>query len=92
MDASASAKVKAVFIALAALATATITLLAVFQVVHWTTSQLALAGTDAGAILALASALSLHLLPRTKREPVALAATFTAAVSATLALGTGFVW
>jgi hypothetical protein len=36
--------------------------------------------------------LTLHLLPTTKREPVAVAATFTAAVSATLALGTGFVW
>jgi hypothetical protein len=80
------------FLALAALATAGITVLTVFDIVHWSKAQTALASTEAGAVVAFLAAVTLHFLPTTKNEPVALAATFTAAISATLALGTGFLW
>ncbi len=86
------AKVKTLFIALAGLATAIIALLTTFQIVHWTASQVTLVSAEAAAVIGLACAVTMHLLPSTKREPVAVAATITAAVSATLALGTGFGW
>lgn len=84
--------IKGLFVALAAVATAVITFLTVFNLVHWTKAQTALVSTEAGALIGLAAALTVHLLPYTKNEPVALAATFTAAASSTLALGTGFKW
>ena len=89
---STPAPVKAVFVALGTLATASITLITTFQLVSWTPGQTALVAAEAAAVIGFVSALTMHLLPSTKKEPVALAATFTAAVSATLALGTGFSW
>ena len=78
--------------ALGPLAVAVIAVLTVFEIVDWSASQTALVTAEAGAIIGFVSALVAHLWPGTKQEPVALAATFTAAISATTALGTGFGW
>ncbi|MDQ6777428.1 MAG: hypothetical protein M3071_14690 [Actinomycetota bacterium] len=78
--------------ALAPLAASVITFLTTFGIVHWSGSQTTLVSTEVGAIIGLLSAAVAHFWPGTKKEPVALAATFTAAVSATIALGTGFAW
>ena len=83
---------KAVFAALAAVATAVISVLTVFEVVDWSAAQTALVTTEAGALLGLTAAVTAHLLPGTKQEPVALAAAITAFLSATIALGSGFDW
>lgn len=83
---------KAVAGALGTLAVAVVTLVTVFNVVHWTAAQTALVTAEVAAVGAFVTALLLHLNPSTSKEPVALAATFTAAVSATLALGCGLDW
>src|SRR5690242_10204592 len=75
---------------LAALATAVIAVLTVFQTVDWTPAQSTLVTTEAGAGLGFLWAVLAHLWPGTQRQPVALAATFTALTSATIALGAGF--
>jgi hypothetical protein len=85
-------QVKAALAALATLAAAIITLLNVFSAVHWTAAQTALVTTEVGAVVGLLSAVVAHLWPGTAKEPVAIAATITALVSATIALGTGFAW
>jgi hypothetical protein len=69
-----------------------ITLLTVFEAVDWSAAQTALVIAEAGAVTGLLTALVAHLTPTTSKEHVALAATFTATVSATLALGSGFDW
>ena len=84
--------VKALLVALGPLAAATIALLAAFSIVTWSASQTTLVATEAGTIIGLASALVAHFWPGTKKEPVALAATITAVIAATIALGTGFDW
>lgn len=78
--------------ALGTLAVAVVTIVTVFNVVHWTAAQTALVTAEVAAVGAFVTALVAHLNPSTSKEPVALAATFTAAVSATLALGCGFAW
>jgi nitrate/nitrite transporter NarK len=60
--------------------------------VDWSAAQTALATAEAGAVAGLVAALVAHFKPGTAKEPVALAATFTATVSATLALGSAFAW
>jgi len=65
---------------------------AVFKVVHWSPAQTALVTAEAAAVVGLTTALIAHLMPGRPKEPVAVAATFTATVSATLALGSGFGW
>ena len=40
----------------------------------------------------VAAAVTAHLWPQTKKQPVAVAGTVTAFVSATLSLGIGFAW
>ncbi|MDA0161294.1 hypothetical protein OM076_13535 [Solirubrobacter ginsenosidimutans] len=69
-----------------------ITLLTVFAVVDWSAAQTALLTAELAAITGFAAALVAHLKPGTAQEHVALAATFTATVSTTLALGTAFDW
>ena len=84
--------VKNLLVALGVLAVAAIAILTSFSIVDWSAAQTALVTAESGAIIGLLSALLAHFWPATSKEPVALAATFTAAVSATLALGTGFAW
>ena len=57
---------------------------------HWTSAQTTLAATEVAAFWALAGAVTAHLWPQTKKQPVAVAGTITAFVSATLSLGIGF--
>jgi hypothetical protein len=78
--------------ALSALAVAVITLVTVFELVHWSAAQTALVTAEVAAVTAFVTALVAHLKPGTKKENVALAATLTATVTATLALGSGFAW
>ena len=63
-----------------------------FNAVHWTSAQTTLVATEVAAFWALASAITAHLWPQTKKQPVAVAGTVTAFVSATLSLGIGFAW
>lgn len=84
--------VKALLVALAPLAAAVITVLTVFSIVNWSAPQTALVTTEALSLIGLLSAVVAHFWRGTAKEPVALAATFTAALSATIALGTGFAW
>ncbi len=86
------ALIKNLLVALGALAVAVIGVLTSFSLVEWSAAQTTLVTAEAGAIIGLVSALLAHFWPSTSKEPVALAATFTAAVSATLALGAGFSW
>jgi hypothetical protein len=62
----------------------------VFKVVDWSAAQTAFVTAKAAATAGLLAALVAHLMPGTSRQPVAFVATFTAKVSATLALGFGF--
>lgn len=88
-----SANPKALLVGgLGSLAVALITIVTVFRVVHWSAAQTALVTAEAAAGAGLITAVVAHLRPGTPKEPVALAATFTATVSATLALGSGFAW
>ncbi|MGZ4232540.1 MAG: hypothetical protein ACXVUE_05160 [Solirubrobacteraceae bacterium] len=87
-----SSNPKAVAGSLGTLAVAIVTIVTVFNVVHWSAAQTALVTAEAAAVGAFITALAAHLKPNTAKEPVALAATLTAAVSATLALGCGFAW
>jgi len=85
-------RVKGVFVALGALATAVIVFVTTLSIVDWSAAQTALVTAEAGAIIGFVSALVAHRWKGTKEEWVALGATLTAAVTATLALGTGFDW
>jgi hypothetical protein len=81
-----------VLAAAGALATAIITLLPALNVVDWSAPQTALVLAEAAAGIAFVTAAAAHLWPGTPHEPVALAASFTALVTATLTVGTGFSW
>ena len=83
---------KAVAGGLGTLAVALITIVTVFKVVDWSAAQTALVTAEAAAVAGFLTALVAHLMPGMSKEPVALAATLTATVSATLALGSGFGW
>ena len=72
--------------------TAVAGLITSFNAVHWTSAQTTLVATEVAAFWALASAITAHLWPQTKKQPVAVAGTVTAFVSATLSLGIGFAW
>jgi phosphatidylserine synthase len=82
--------VKGFLAALGGVAVATITLLATFHVVRWSSTQTGLATAEAAAAVGFLSALAAHFWPGTKKEPVAVGATLTALVAATLALLSGF--
>jgi hypothetical protein len=83
---------RAVLGAVSALAVAVITLVTVFEIVDWTAAQTALVTAEVATVTGFGTAIVAHLRPATAKEHVAIAATFTAAVSATLALGSGFGW
>ncbi len=85
-------KVAALLGGLTVLTGAVIGLMTSFSAVHWTSAQTTLAATEVAAFWALAAAVTAHLWPQTKKQPVALAGTMTAFVSATLSLGIGFAW
>jgi hypothetical protein len=83
---------KAVLAAAGTLALAIITLLTVFTVVEWSAAQTALVTAEVGSLVALGTALVAHFKPSTSKEQVAIAATLTATVAATVALGSSFGW
>lgn len=83
---------KAALAAVGTFALAVITLLTSFTVVEWSATQTALVTAEVAAVVGLSTALIAHLRPDTAKEQVALAATFTATVAATVALGSGFDW
>jgi hypothetical protein len=85
-------KIAALLAGLTALTGAVIGLTTSFNAVHWTSAQTTLVATEAVAFWALAAAVTAHLWPQTKKQPVAVAGTVTAFVSATLSLGIGFAW
>jgi hypothetical protein len=78
--------------AIGILAGAVITLVTVFEIVHWSAGQTAFVTAEVAAVAGFLTAVARHFKPDTKQEHVAVAATFTAMVAATLALGTGFGW
>ena len=85
-------RIAALLTGLTALTGAVIGLMTSFNAVHWTSAQTTLAATEIAAFWALAGAVTAHLWPQTKKQPVAVAGTVTAFVSATLSLGIGFAW
>jgi hypothetical protein len=85
-------KVAAVLAGLAALTAVVFILMTSFNAVYWTSAQLTLVMTEVVVFWTLAAAVIAHLWPQTKEQPVALAGTVTAFVSATLSLGVGFAW
>lgn len=85
-------KIAAVLAGLTVLTGAVIGVMTSFNAVHWTSAQTTLVATEVAAFWALASAVTAHLWPQTKKQPVAVAGTVTAFVSATLSLGIGFAW
>ena len=86
------AKAGALLAALTGLTGAVAGMVTSFEVVHWTPAQTTLVGTEIAAFWAFAAAVAAHLWPQTKKQPVAVAGTVTALVSATVALGIGFTW
>ena len=89
------AKQQAVLVAVGTpggLAAAVIVWMTAFQIVSWTDFQTALVTAEAAAVIGLFGALVGHFWPESSKEPVALAATFTATLAATLALCNGFGW
>jgi len=85
-------KIAALLAGLTALTGAVIGLMTSFNAVHWTSAQTTLVATEVAAFWALVSAVTAHLWPQTKKQPVAVAGTVTAFISGTLALGIGFAW
>ena len=85
-------KIAALLAGLTALTGAVIGLITSFNAVHWTSAQTTLVAAEVAAFWALAGAVTAHLWPQTKKQPVALAGTVTAFVSATLSVGIGFAW
>jgi len=85
-------KIAALLAGLTVLTGAVIGLMTSFNAVHWTSAQTTLVATEVATFWALASAVTAHLWPRTKKQPVAVAGTVTTLVSATLSLGIGFAW
>jgi len=81
-------KITALLAGLTALTGAVIGLITSFNAVHWTSAQTTLVAAEVAAFWALAGALTAHLWPQTKKQPVAVAGTVTAFVSCTLALST----
>jgi hypothetical protein len=85
-------RIAALLTGLTALTGAVIGLMTSFNAVHWTSAETTLVATEAAAFWALAAAVTAHLWPQTKKQPVAVAGTVTAFVSATLSLGIAFAW
>lgn len=87
---SASSHARAVLGALGTLSASAITLVIVFDVVEWTDAQTTLVYAEAGAVVALITALVAHWAKDTPKEPVAIAGALTATVATTLALLSAF--
>lgn len=87
-----SGRAKAVLAALASLTAAVIGILTSFSAVHWSTAETALVVAESAAFWAFVSAVVAHLSPVSNQQPVALAGTFTAVTTATVAVGIGFSW
>ena len=85
-------KIAALLTGLTVLTGAVIGLMTSFNAVHWTSAQTTLVATEVAAFWALACAVTAHLWPQTKQQPVAVAGTVTAFVASTLSLGIGFAW
>ena len=85
-------RIAALLTGLTALTGAVIGLVTSFNAVHWTSAETTLVATEVAAFWALAATVTAHLWPQTKKQPVAVAGTVTAFVSATLSLGIGFAW
>jgi hypothetical protein len=85
-------RIEATLAALAVLTGAVLGMMTSFEIVHWTPAQLTLVGTEATAVWAFAGAMAAHRWRATKEQPVAVAGTVTALVSATVSLGIGFAW
>ena len=85
-------RIAALLTGLTALTGAVIGLMTSFNAVHWTSAETTLVATEVAAFWALAAAVTAHLWPQTKKQPVAVAGTVTAFVSATLSLGIAFAW
>jgi uncharacterized membrane protein YbaN (DUF454 family) len=83
---------KTVITSVGALAAAVIGVLTSLGAVHWSGGQTSLVSAETAAAIAFLSAVVAHIWPDTKKEPVAVAAAFTALVTTTLTLGTGFSW
>ena len=75
---------RALLAAFATLTGAAVGIMTSFDVVHWTPAQTTLVGAEATAFWVCAGAVVAHFCPRTKKQPVAVAGTVTALVSATL--------
>jgi hypothetical protein len=73
-------------------AAAVIVWMTAFQIVSWTDFQTALVTAEAVAVIGFFGSLVGHFWPDCKAEPVALAATFTATLAASIALCNGFGW
>ena len=85
-------KIAALLTGLTALTGAVIGLMTSFNAVHWTSAQTTLVAAEVAAFWALSGAVTAHLWPQTKKQPIAVAGTVTAFVSATLSVGIGFAW
>ncbi len=85
-------KVVAVVAAIGTLAVATISLITSLGAVTWSAAQISLVTAETAAVIAFVTAVLAHFWPDTQKQPVAVAGTFTALVTATLTLGTGFAW
>src|SRR5215469_1711808 len=85
-------KIAALLTGLTALTGAVIGLTTSFNAMHWTSAETTLVATEVAAFWALVAAVTAHFWPQTKKQPVAVAGTVTAFVSATLSLGIGFAW
>ena len=83
---------KALLAALATLTAALIGILTSFTVVHWKAPQTAVVVAEFTAFWAFIAALVAHFFPQTKQQPVAVAGTFTALVTASVAVGIAFSW
>ena len=68
-------KIAAALAGLTALTGAVVGLLTSFNAVHWTSAQTTLVVTEVAAFWALTSAVTAHLWPQTKKQPVAVAGT-----------------
>src|SRR5215475_5461628 len=85
-------KIAALLAGLTALTGAVIGLMTSFNAVRWTPAETTLVATEVAAFWALACAVTADLWKQTKKQPVAVAGTVMAFVSATLSLGIGFAW
>ncbi|MFW0794943.1 hypothetical protein AAFP30_14120 [Gordonia sp. CPCC 205515] len=78
--------------ALTVFSTAVFGLCTSFEIGHWTAPQITLIGTELAAFWAFVTAVVAHRAKSTKDQPVALAGTVTALLTATLSLAAGFRW